>query len=94
MELRFDLEATFDVTVGKLPAQKRFTVYTNILTKRSGFMRAARKPEWLNGDLRKPVDLEDEDPEVFHAYLNCVYFGADTLKEHSHKFLHEASKRR
>lgn len=36
--------------------------------------------------MTKPVDLTDEDPEVFQAYLNCVYFGPQTLREHGDEF--------
>jgi hypothetical protein len=62
-----------------------FTVHTNVFTQRSRFLCAARKPEWLT-NVTKPVDLTDEDPEVFHAYLNCVYFGPQTLREHGDEF--------
>lgn len=62
--------------VGKAPAQ-RFTVYTDVLTSRSGFFKAARKPEWT--DATQPTCLEDEEPAVFTRYLNCVYFGVQTL---------------
>jgi hypothetical protein len=72
---------------------KRFTVYTNILTERSLFLKAARKPEWLAEDPRKPINLEDEDPEVFQAYLHCVYFGSETLDEHFDNFLREVGTR-
>jgi len=61
---------------------KHFTVHTDILTQRSKFLAAARKPEWLAGDPSRPVDLSDHDPDVFQAYLNCVYLGSDTLEEH------------
>jgi len=51
------------------------------MTKRSEFFRAARSPEWLavSADPTKPVDCTDDDPEVFSAYLNCVYFGAESI---------------
>lgn len=58
---------------------KRFTVHTDVLTRKSKFLAAARKSEWLAGDSSKPVDLSDEDPDVFQDYLNCVYIGSDTL---------------
>ena len=83
---RYDLRATFDIEVGKSPSPvERFTVHTDVFTKRSRFLCAARKPEWLT-DATKPVDLTDEDPEVFQAYLNCVYFGPQTLREHAEEF--------
>jgi hypothetical protein len=62
--------------VGKAPAQ-RFTVYTDVLISRSGFFKAARKPEWT--DATKATCLEDDEPTVFTRYLNCVYFGVKTL---------------
>jgi hypothetical protein len=60
---------------------KRFTVHSDIFTQRSRFLAAARKPEWIAGDPSKPVDLSDEDPDVFQAYLNCIYVGPETLEE-------------
>jgi hypothetical protein len=60
---------------------KRFTIHTDIFTKRSKFLAAARKPEWIAGDATKPVDLSDVVPDVFQAYLNCVYVGPETLDE-------------
>lgn len=46
------------------------------MIKRSEFFRAARDSKWLS-DPTKPTNLEDEDPEIFSTYLNCVYFGAE-----------------
>jgi hypothetical protein len=83
---RYDLRATFEIVVGKSPSpEERFTVHTHVLTQRSRFLRAARKPEWLT-DASNPVDLTDEDPDVFQAYLNCVYFGFQTLHAHIEEF--------
>jgi hypothetical protein len=31
--------------------------------------------------LEAPLDLRSEDPELFQAYLNCVYFGAETMEQ-------------
>jgi hypothetical protein len=76
--LRMDLSSTFECLVGVGSSQKSFTVYTHVLTKASEFMRAARSPQWL-ADPKKPVDLQDEDPEIFSAYLNIVYAGAGTI---------------
>jgi hypothetical protein len=58
--------------------QQRFTLHTDVFTKRSEFFRVARSPEWLV-DPSKPVDLQDDDPEVFSAYMNCGYFGIEIL---------------
>ena len=57
-------------------------MHTAVFTERSGFFRASRKPEWLAGDSKKPVDLKDEEPEVFNTYINCVYFGQNALKHY------------
>jgi hypothetical protein len=74
-----DLRETFDIIVGKAPSPvERFTVYSSILTQRSRFLHAARKPEWLDNP-SKPVDLTTEDPDIFHEYLNLVYFGPEAL---------------
>jgi hypothetical protein len=75
-----DLSSTFDVLVGQGPSQQTFTVYTHVLTESSEFVRAARSAQWL-ADPKKPVDLTDEDPGVFSAYLNIVYRGVETIRE-------------
>jgi hypothetical protein len=78
--LRYNLlNTTFDVLVGSGPLQHRFTLHTELFTKRSEFFRAARSPEWLVDPL-KPVELTDYDLEVFLGYINCVYFGIEILR--------------
>lgn len=72
-----DLTSSFVVTVGPQDAQRRFTVYSNVLTPRSEFLRASR--EWLKDNPAKPTEIEDADPDLFSLYLNCVYFGADVV---------------
>ena len=61
--LRHDLSRTFEVAVGRGLSQIMFTVYTDVLTQRSEFFRAARSPQWLavSPDPTKPVDCEDDD---------------------------------
>ncbi|GAB7331750.1 hypothetical protein MBLNU13_g03719t1 [Cladosporium sp. NU13] len=56
-------------------AKHDFSSTFDVLSK---FLAAARKSEWLREDSSKPVDLSDEDPDVFQDYLNCVY-GPDIL---------------
>lgn len=75
MFFRYDLHSTLDVVVGS----ETFSLHTSIFAERSEFFRAARKPEWLTGDPKKPVDLKDEDAEIFGTYINCVYFEQDVL---------------
>lgn len=78
----YNLEDVFDVIVGdpSTPVSKRFTLHTSVFVTRSGFLAATRKPEWVAQNPGRPVDLHDEDPELFQAYMNCVYFGFETIK--------------
>jgi hypothetical protein len=62
------------VLVGAEPKRQSFTVHHDIITKRSGFFRAARSEHWTS-DKSKPVDLQHCDPTVFAHYLHCVYRG-------------------
>jgi len=82
---------TFKIEVGQSPL-KRFTVNTDVLTHRSRFLAATRKPEWLAGnDSSKPVDLSDEDPDVFQFYLDCVCLGAKSLQKFTTEFERQMS---
>lgn len=77
---RYDLEDTCEVIVGSPKAQsKRFTSHTNVFTGRSGVLAALRRsgPD----DQTQPVDLGGEDPKLFQAYLNFVYFGPETVEQ-------------
>lgn len=67
---RYDFTRTFDVLVG--PDRKRISVHHDILTQRSGFFQAARKPQWIDGP-QVPTDLSDYDPDDFQDYLQLVY---------------------
>lgn len=76
---RYDLNPTFEVAVGS----ETFSLHTSVFTERSEFFRAARKPEWLAGAPKKPVELRDEDPKVFNEYMNCVYFEQEGIKHYA-----------
>lgn len=52
---------------GEQGHEKRFPVYHDLLTARTNFLLAA-----LAANLQQLVRLDDEDPEVFSLYLNCV----------------------
>lgn len=71
-KFRYDFSQSFDVLVE--PERKRFSVYYDILTERSGFLKAARSSRWIQ-DSQQPTDLTDLDPEVFSNYLQLVYTG-------------------
>lgn len=79
---RIEFDETFIVLVGTEDNQKRFTVYRDVLTQRSGLFKAARSARWAT-DPSKPVSLEDDDPEVFSTYLHCVYFNEVVLPKAS-----------
>lgn len=86
----YNLEDTFDVIVGDPSSSesKRFTLHTNAFVAQSGFLAATRKPEWIAQNPGKPVDLKDEDPESFQAYMNGVYFGFETIEHWADTFEH------
>jgi hypothetical protein len=52
--------------------QQIFYVHKKILCKTSIFFQNATKPEW-SGPLPRPIDLTDENPRVFQAYLHWLY---------------------
>jgi len=65
----------FDVLVGSDPDQQMFTVPHALLVSRSKFFNMVRSGRWttLTQSSLKPVDLSEEDPDIFAAYLYCVY---------------------
>jgi hypothetical protein len=72
----YDFTTTFDVVVGSAHGrEKRFPVYHDLLTARSQRFRVARTAE-----PHQPVRLDDEDPEVFSLYLNCVHSGIEVVR--------------
>lgn len=76
---RRDLTATFEVLIGS----RRFTLHESVFTPRSQLLASTRRLAAI-ASLRytlKPVDLSDEDPDVFQTYMNCVYFGKAVLQE-------------
>lgn len=76
--------------VGKAQGrEKRFPVYYDLLTARSDFFHAA-----LAANPQQPVRLDDEDPDVFSLYLNCVHSGIEVVRaggELLSKQIHTAS---
>jgi hypothetical protein len=68
---RFDFTTTSEVIVRPYHGEeKRFPVYRDLLTSRSGLLLAAR-----NAKPQEPADLYGEDLEVFSLYLNCIHSG-------------------
>lgn len=70
--LRSKFSQTFEVLVGQKPKQRCFTVHKDIFCRRSAFLKAATSICWTSG-VQRAVDLTDHDPDVFDAYMQCVY---------------------
>ena len=68
---RFLFEETAEVVVGK--DKVKYIIYTDVLCKRSNFFKSAYSKRWSFAD--KPIQLPDQDPEIFSHYLSCVYGG-------------------
>jgi len=85
---RYNLNSTFDVVV----QSETFSLHTTVFTERSEFLRAARKPEWLADNPKKPVDLHDEDAKVFNTYVNCIYFGHEALQQTTDEIEHQSEQ--
>jgi hypothetical protein len=49
-----------------------------LITHRSEFFRASRRPQWKKPG--EPTPLVDDDPSVFALYLHCLYFGTKDLE--------------
>jgi len=50
--LRYDYTQTFEVVVGALPNQQRFTVHKDVACDRSKFFAAARSERWTTGSAK------------------------------------------
>jgi hypothetical protein len=73
---RFDFTTTSEVIVRPYHGEeKRFPVYRDLLTSRSGLLLAAR-----NAKPQEPADLYGEDLEVFSLYLNCIHSGTEAVR--------------
>lgn len=75
------IDNTFDIFVGKGHSQRLFTVYADVTTQRSKFLRVARQQCNRWWQYNKDRMLVDEDPQVFSAYLHTVYFGMESFKQ-------------
>ena len=78
---RCDLTLSFSVRVGQEPNQQSFSVYHDLITQRSAHLRALRVEQTTNFPDLPVIILGDCDPEVFNAYLQCVYFGPKPLED-------------
>jgi hypothetical protein len=74
-------DSIFDIFVGKGDSQWLFSVYEDVVTQRSKFLRVARQQCDRWWQYNKARMLVDEDPQVFSAYLYTVYFGLESTRE-------------
>lgn len=81
LALRCDLALSFGVRVGQEPNQQSFSVHHDIIIQRSAYLRDLRVQQMAEFP-DSVIVLCDADPEVFNAYLHCVYFGRKSLKNH------------
>lgn len=63
--------ATVDVVTSTSGNQRTFTVHSNVVTTRSSFFAARLKDTWSRAN--EPVQLLDEDADIFDAYLTVLY---------------------
>jgi hypothetical protein len=60
-----------------------FPVHESLICSSSEFFRTARKPEWSAAN-PQVVDLGDEEPDIFEAYLHWLYFRTrPTMETHN-----------
>lgn len=60
------------VVVGSDKESESFAVHEDLLTRYSGFFKAACKKEWTKGQ-EKSVSLPAHDPQIFRKYLDLLY---------------------
>lgn len=73
------LGSSFEIFVGVGASQQRFVVHEEVVIQRSRFIRLARQRRWNKKNTGKM--MADERPELFSAYLHCLYFGVESLKK-------------
>jgi hypothetical protein len=54
--------------------------------KRSEFFKAARSSLWTKPDVPTTLNDQDYDPEIFSAYLHCLYLGTDAIRDNLSSF--------
>jgi hypothetical protein len=63
-----------NILVGTGHEQRVYHIHKTVLANVTYF-RNAMKPEWTNGDIKKPIDLTAEDPALVELYLAWLYSG-------------------
>lgn len=72
---RINFAEDIEVLVG--PSKTRFHVHKDIICPHSTFFRAASSQRW--NENAHPIELPEDTPEIFNAYLLCVYKNPDVF---------------
>ncbi|KAK5710624.1 hypothetical protein LTR17_018799 [Elasticomyces elasticus] len=67
---RSDFAEQVTVVVG--PERECFIVHKHLICRSSAFFKAATSLEWQNNN-KKSIELPDDDPKIFGAYLLSLY---------------------
>lgn len=80
-----DFSEYITVHVGEGDGKKDYPVAKGPLCRRSKFVRSATSDTWTirlgKASKAKEVDLEDDDPEAFETYLQCVMGNSVVVKD-------------
>ncbi|KAK5701902.1 hypothetical protein LTR97_004720 [Elasticomyces elasticus] len=71
--VKLDFSEHLRILVG--PSKQEFMVHKDVITRRSSFFQAAASQRWSGSGSGKVIELSDDDPAVFSAYLECLYTG-------------------
>jgi hypothetical protein len=63
-----------DTSTRNFRYQQAFYAHKSVFCKSAIFFQNTTNPEWAGLDPR-PIDLTDEDPEIFQRYLQWLYSG-------------------
>ncbi|KAK5710625.1 hypothetical protein LTR17_018800 [Elasticomyces elasticus] len=77
--VKLDFSEHLRVLVG--PNKQEFMVHKDMTTRRSSFFQAAASQRWSASGSGKFIELGDDDPSVFSAYLECLYTGVVHIDE-------------
>lgn len=77
-DLFLDLESNGTNTSEYYP-EKMFQVHKSVLCQTSRFFQTATKPRWT-AQRKKPIDLSEDDPEIFALYVQWLYTGSVAVK--------------
>ncbi|KHO02034.1 BTB/POZ fold protein [Metarhizium album ARSEF 1941] len=72
-------EQVVHISVGDARNKRAFNVHLKLLVSSSEYFRRSQSGRWAESDTRE-LCLEEQDPEVFHTYINWLYSRAVNSK--------------